>query len=81
MNQFCRLIVFVIFIFFFIYYAHQIYLFIQEKYVPKVTKLKYHTQSEKYNDIIKEVVDFENEKIEMENDLSSFIEENLKQYK
>jgi hypothetical protein len=30
---------------------------------------------------VKEVIDHENEKIEMENNLSEFIEENLKQYK
>jgi hypothetical protein len=47
--------------------------------------MKYYTQGEKYNDIIKEVQEemnnYENDKIEMENDLSNFIEENIKQYK
>jgi hypothetical protein len=45
----------------------------------------YNTQGEKYDEIIKEVQDevniLENDKIEMENDLSNFIEENIKQYK
>lgn len=81
MNQFFSLLVFAVFIFFSIYYSHQFYVYIQDTYVPKVTKLKYYTQTEKYNDIVKEVIDHENEKIEMENDLSEFIEENLKQYK
>ena len=80
MNQFFSLLMFMVFTFFSIYYSHQFYLFIQEKYVPKVTKLKYH-QAERYNDIIKEVSEHENDKIEMEKDLCEFIEENLKQYK
>ena len=85
MNQFCTLLLYTVFIFFIIYLSHQLYLFVQEKYVTKVTKMKYYTQGEKYNDIIKEVQEemnnYENDKIEMENDLSNFIEENIKQYK
>lgn len=85
MNQFCSLLLYTVFIFFTIYCSHQLYSFIQDKYVPKVTKMKYYNQGEKYNDIIKEVQEemniVENDKIEMENALSSFIEENIKQYK
>lgn len=81
MNQFFSLMVFIVFIFFSIYYTHQLYVHIQDKYVPKVTKLKYYTQSEKYNDIVKEVAEFQHDKIELEKDLCEFIEENLKQYK
>jgi len=81
MIQFFSLLVFAVFIFFSIYYFHQFYVFIQEKYVPKVTKLKYYTQSEKYNEIVKEVFEHENDKIEMETNLAEFIEETLKQYK
>jgi hypothetical protein len=47
--------------------------------------MKYYTQGEKYHDIIREVQEEmelqEKDKIEMENDLSSFIEEKIKQYK
>ena len=81
MNQFFSLLVFIVLIIFSIYHSHQFYLFLQNKYVPKVTKLKYYTQSEKYNDVVKEVLQHERDKIEMEKDLSEFIEENLKQYK
>ena len=86
MNQFCSLLLYTVSIFFIIFFSHQLYSYIQEKYVPKVTKMKYYnTQGEKYNEIIKEVQDevniLENDKIEMENDLSNFIEENIKQYK
>lgn len=81
MNQFFTLMIYIVFILFSIYFSHQVYLFIQEKYVPKVNKLKYYTQHEKYNNIVKEVLQNENDKIDMENDLSDFIEENLKQYK
>jgi|688.fasta_scaffold1706492_2 hypothetical protein len=85
MNQFCSLLLYAVFIFFSIYIAHQLYSYIQDKYVPKVTKMKYYNQGAKYDDIIKEVQDemnfLENDKIEMENDLSNFIEENIKQYK
>ena len=81
MNQFFTLMIYIVFIFFSIYYSHQVYLFIQEKYVPKVNKLKYYTQHEKYDNIVKEVLSHEHDKIEMENDLNEFIEENLKQYK
>jgi hypothetical protein len=46
-----------------------------------VNKLKYYTQHEKYDNIVREVLSHEHDKIEMENDLQEFIEENLKQYK
>ena len=85
MNQFCSLSLYTVLIFFIIYLSHQLYSYVQEKYVPKVTKMKYYTQGEKYHDIIREVQEEmelqEKDKIEMENDLSSFIEEKIKQYK
>jgi len=81
MNQFFSLMIYTVLIFFSIYYSHQFYLFILDKYVPKVNKLKYYTQYDKYDNIVKEVLENEHNKIEMEKDLCEFIEESLKQYK
>jgi hypothetical protein len=88
MNQFFNVTIYIVLILVAISLGHQIYIYIQNTYTPKITKDIYRNQIEKYKDIVKELQDTHQsesqaiqDKIEMENDLQAFVEESVKQYK
>lgn len=57
-----------------IYGAHQCILYVQTKYIPKVSRNKYHSQIEKYQDLVRELQQEYEEKENMEDDLFHYVD-------
>ena len=84
MPVFLTLIIFVCIFVAIIYLGHMGFDYFRELYIPKVTKNIYHTQVEKYKQIVEELQSCyndqqikEQEKIDMEQELADYMEQHI----
>ena len=60
-----------------VFAGHSLYIYIQTTYTKKVVKDMYHTQVEKYHDIVEELQQEISNKMNMENELEQFMAQSI----